>query len=197
MRRLIPILAILLPGMAQAQPHHAPAQQPYAGFEQRSVKALSEGQIADLRAGRGMGLALPAELNGYPGPVHVLELAEELALTDSQKAAMQGLFAAMRAEAVALGEKLIAQETDLDQLFASRTVTPASLADATDAIAGVQAALRRAHLKYHLATVAVLTPAQIRHYGELRGYDVWQPTPPVGGHDGHRGPTSPHHRSEP
>jgi hypothetical protein len=32
----------------------------------RSIKALSDQQVSDLRAGRGMGLALAAELNGYP-----------------------------------------------------------------------------------------------------------------------------------
>jgi hypothetical protein len=35
---------------------------------------LSEQQVAYLKAGRGMGLALPAELNGYPGPAHVLSI---------------------------------------------------------------------------------------------------------------------------
>jgi hypothetical protein len=54
----------------------AQSQQPYAGLEGRSIKALSEQQVADLRAGRGMVLALAAELNGYPGPMHVLELAD-------------------------------------------------------------------------------------------------------------------------
>jgi hypothetical protein len=44
----------------------AQSQQPYAGLAGRSIKALSEQQIADLQAGRGMGLALAAELNGYP-----------------------------------------------------------------------------------------------------------------------------------
>lgn len=34
----------------------------YSGLEHRAVKALSDQQIADLRAGRGLGLALPAEL---------------------------------------------------------------------------------------------------------------------------------------
>jgi hypothetical protein len=37
-------------------------------LEQRDIKTLSNQQIADLRAGRGMGLALAAELNGYAGP---------------------------------------------------------------------------------------------------------------------------------
>jgi hypothetical protein len=32
------------------------------------------------------------------------------------------------------------------------------------------AALRQAHLKYHLFTIEVLTPAQIQRYAELRGY---------------------------
>src|SRR5438105_4502530 len=69
------------------------AQQPYAGLEVRSIKALSDQQIGDLRAGRGMGLALAAELNGYPGPMHVLELADSLSLSDQQRAKIQELFA--------------------------------------------------------------------------------------------------------
>jgi hypothetical protein len=38
------------------------------GMQSRPIKALSDQQVSDLRAGRGMGLALAAELNGYPGP---------------------------------------------------------------------------------------------------------------------------------
>jgi len=61
------------------------AQSAYAGMQTRSIKALSEQQVADLKAGRGMGLALPAELNGYPGPIHVLELSDQLGLSADQK----------------------------------------------------------------------------------------------------------------
>src|SRR3954464_14526258 len=88
----------------------AQSQQPYAGLQSRSVKALSEAQIADLRAGRGMTLALAAELNGYPGPLHVIELADALALTPEQRTRMQALYAAMKTEAIGLGEQLIVQE---------------------------------------------------------------------------------------
>jgi hypothetical protein len=63
----------------------------YAGYPERPIKALSERQTADLRAGRGMGLALAAELNGYPGPVHVLELAAPLELRAVQRAETQEL----------------------------------------------------------------------------------------------------------
>ena len=161
----------------------AEAQQPYAGFEARPIKALSDQQLADLRAGRGMGLALAAELNGYPGPTHVLELAEPLGLSEAQQVKMQELFAAMKAETVAVGEKLIAQEAELERLFAGRTITEASLAAAMQAISTTQAALRTAHLKYHLATVAVLAPAQIHQYAELRGYlSGEQPKHQRGGH---------------
>lgn len=153
-----------------AVPYTAHAQQPYAGFEARPIKALSDQQLADLRAGRGMGLALAAELNGYPGPSHVLELAEPLGLSEAQRVKMQEFFAAMKAETVAIGEKLIAQEAELERLFAGRTITETSLAATMQAISSTQAALRTAHLKYHLATVTVLAPAQIHQYAELRGY---------------------------
>jgi Spy/CpxP family protein refolding chaperone len=145
-------------------------RSPYAGFEQRPIKALSAQQIADLRAGRGMSLALAAELNGFPGPLHVLELAQGLGLADDQRAAMEQLMAKMKAETMPIGERLIAQEADLDQLFAERTISPATLATATEAIGATQAALRQAHLKYHLATAEVLTADQMRRYAELRGY---------------------------
>ena len=143
---------------------------PYAGLEQRAIKALSAQEIADLRNGRGMGLALAAELNGYPGPLHVIELASELALTDHQLARVRELFDAMKAETIAIGERLIAQEAELDQRFAARTITPESLATATQSIGSTQATLRSAHLKHHLATTEVLTPAQVTRYSELRGY---------------------------
>ncbi|MFN3656239.1 MAG: Spy/CpxP family protein refolding chaperone [Pseudolabrys sp.] len=167
MRRLVlPVAALAL----LATPAFAQHAQPYAGLQARAVKALSAEQIADLRAGRGMGLALAAELNGYPGPLHVIELAEPLALTAAQKQRAQALFDAMKAETVPLGEALIAAEGDLDRQFAARNITPVSLAAATDAIGARQAKLRAAHLKYHLTMLEVLTPEQVKRYGELRGY---------------------------
>jgi Spy/CpxP family protein refolding chaperone len=165
MNRILILVLVAFASAALAQSH-----QPYAGLEGRSIKALSEQQIADLRAGRGMGLALAAELNGYPGPMHALELADALDLSDRQRAKMQELFAAMKAEAIPLGERLIGQEAELDKAFADKTITAASLAASTETIGATRAALRQAHLKYHLFTVEVLTPTQIQRYAELRGY---------------------------
>jgi hypothetical protein len=81
----------------------------------------------------------------------------------------------MKAEAIPLGETLIAQEAGLDKQFADRTITPTSLATSTHAIGATQAALRGAHLKYHLLTHEVLTPAQGQRYSELRGYQAGTP----------------------
>ena len=145
-------------------------RQPYAGFEQRTIKALSDKEIAELRAGRGMGLALAAELNGYPGPTHVLEQAEALELTPAQRARTEGVLDAMKTEAVRLGARLIEQEADLDRLFATRTASPAALDAATAAIGITQGALRAAHLRAHLAMMEVLTPEQVQRYVHLRGY---------------------------
>src|SRR4051812_36526408 len=71
MKRFLLLAATLLVTCNAAS---AQSGQPYAGLEQRPIKALSQQQADDLRTGRGMGLALAAELNGYPGPSHVLEL---------------------------------------------------------------------------------------------------------------------------
>jgi hypothetical protein len=163
----LPAAAILVSMIAGAS---AQSPQPYAGMQDRQLKALSTQQIADLRAGRGMGLALAAELNGYPGPSHLLELADQLDLTASQHGAIKGMFEAMRAETIPVGERLVAQEMALDRKFADRSVTPEALAAATAEIGATQATLRNAHLKYHLMTADILRPAQISRYAELRGY---------------------------
>jgi hypothetical protein len=173
---------VLAPVLAAAQ-HAGHRASPYAGFEQRAVKALSAEEIADLRSGRGMGLALVAEVNGYPGPVHVIELAAELVLSDRQLAHTRELFEAMRAETVPIGERLIAQESELDRLFADRTVTGATLEAALQSIGATRTALRTAHLRYHLATIAILTAEQVARYSELRGYaNSHQPGSSAPGH---------------
>jgi Spy/CpxP family protein refolding chaperone len=167
MRRLLLLAATLIVSCNVAS---AQSGQPYAGLEQRPIKALSHQQIDDLRAGRGMGLALAAELNGYPGPSHVLEFGDRLDLTTDQRIRVQRLFEAMKQEAVPLGNKLVEQETELDRLFSARVVTSESLKATLVAIAETQALLRESHLKYHLSTTALLDQNQMQRYAELRGY---------------------------
>jgi Spy/CpxP family protein refolding chaperone len=160
--------------------------QPYAGMQARPLKALSGDELTDLREGRGMGLALAGELNGYPGPKHVLELAKELNLTEAQRARTQQLFDDMKAEAVPLGQQLIAAEAGLERQFSGRTITPVSLTAATTAIGATWGTLRATHLKYHLAMMDVLTPDQVRRYGELRGYGTVAPAGHSSGMHNHK-----------
>jgi len=165
--------AAALPALAQ---HHAahgaqPGRSPYAGMQVRAIKALSEVQLADLRAGRGMRLALPAELNGYPGPSHTLELAAALGLSEAQTRETQTLFERMKAEATRAGEDVIASETALDRLFRDGVASAGSVQAATAEAARAQGALRAVHLRYHLLMRDVLTPEQSAKYRELRGYE--------------------------
>jgi Spy/CpxP family protein refolding chaperone len=151
------------------------APSPYAGEQTRDIKALSVDDINQLRSGHGMGLARPAELNSYPGPRHVLDSAAELQLTADQTAALTRVFAAMKAAAIPLGEKIIARETALDDLFTHKHATAESVRALTVEIGQLQGELRAMHLNAHVATVAILTPAQVAHYNDLRGYTGGQP----------------------
>jgi len=117
-----------------------------------------------------MSLALAAELNGYPGPLHVLDMSDKLALTQSQRTATQDLYQRMKAAAIAAGEEFVNAERDLDSLFASRKALPQQLTEALNRVAQAQARLRGTHLQAHLEQVRILTPEQVARYNALRGY---------------------------
>jgi Spy/CpxP family protein refolding chaperone len=167
---LFGFVLLTAPAFAQHSQPGTAAHSPYAGLEARRIKALSDQQIEDLNAGRGMSLALPAELNGYPGPSHVLEMAGKLELTPEQLARTRSLFAEMQAGAVTLGARLIESERLLDALFAQGVAAQQTLAAAIARSGLLQGELRALHLKYHLETRDLLTPGQRARYNELRGY---------------------------
>ena len=167
--RLVPIVVAALAGAYGAFAHAAQAS-PYAGQETRAIKALSPQEIESLLGGKGMGFAKSAELNGYPGPAHVLELGDALALTPEQWESTRALFAAMEREAIAVGRSLVAAERELEALFANRTATPERLTDALARTGELQARLRGVHLKAHIEQTALLTAEQTARYAELRGY---------------------------
>ena len=148
----------------------ADSQSPYVGQESRAIKALSPQEISDYLSGKGMGLAKAAELNGYPGPAHVLELAAQLDLTLDQKTKTEVLFKKMQARAIPLGIELVEEERALDRLFVSRAVNSQSLAQALARIGRLQGQVRQVHLDAHIEQTALLTPAQVEKYNRLRGY---------------------------
>lgn len=143
---------------------------PYAGMASRTIKALSDEQIRQYREGAGMGFALTAELNGYPGPKHILELADALQLTAEQRVRVQEIFDRMQSAAVKAGSELVDLEQDLDASFREERIDAASLAKLTSAIAALQGKLREVHLAAHLEARPVLTRHQLHEYARLRGY---------------------------
>ena len=88
-------------------------QSKYAGEEKREIKSLSETDIEELKNGKGWGLAKAAELNGVPGPVHLLEMKEEIDLSAKQIRAIENIYKKMKQEAIPLGLELIELEMDL------------------------------------------------------------------------------------
>ena len=146
-------------------------ESPYVGLEERPIKALSQGQVDEYLKGHGMGLALAAELNGYPGPKHVLELARDLDLAASQVQQVQEIFDAMHVEAVALGEQIVEFERELDDLFRAGKIDDVSLERNLADLGVTQGELRRVHLAAHLRTKALLSADQIDRYSRARGYD--------------------------
>lgn len=158
------LLATAAPAIAQEP------VSPYAGEEGREIKALSSEQIADLEAGKGMGYAMAAELNHYPGPRHVLDMADQLGLSTELIDRVQAIYDAMEADAVALGGQLIEAERELDRAFADRTIDESRLAELTARSAGIEGELRAVHLAAHLAVTRLLSPEQIHAYDAQRGY---------------------------
>ncbi len=144
--------------------------KPYQGFETREITSLSDKDIDALRKGSGWGLALPAELNGFPGPAHVLELANELGLSESQKQRVSAIFDTMRVDAVAKGEALIEAERNLDEGFRSGSLDSDQLRRLIDFAEAARADIRYVHLSRHLMTMGILDAEQVAAYSVLRGY---------------------------
>jgi hypothetical protein len=165
----------------RSEDHHDHAT-PYAGQKTREIKSLSEEDIEALRQGRGWGLALPAELNGVPGPAHLLELRSELGLSEDQVDAIEVIYAKMQAEAIEAGERFIQAEAALDSAFAAGDLGEKRLRHLIQTAEAARSDLRFVHLSRHLSTPALLTGEQRELYGELRGYGLGAC---LGGADGH------------
>jgi hypothetical protein len=166
---LLLIFSICLPLSTLAQHSHE-VQTPYAGMQNRAIKSLSDNDISELRRGTGWGLALAAELNGMPGPTHLLELKDQIPLASDQVAKTQALLDEMRKAALPTGERLIAAEKALEAAFATGKVDESSLRRLLADSEAARSELRFIHLSQHYKTVRFLKPEQIKRYNILRGY---------------------------
>jgi Spy/CpxP family protein refolding chaperone len=88
----------------------------------------------------------------------------------AQRAGIQQLMDAHKAEARAIGARLVESERALEALFRSGKVDEGALAQAVQGAAALEGEYRLSHLETHRRVRALLTPAQVARYDELRGY---------------------------
>lgn len=166
-------LVLTLPTVAFGQTHdrsHGLAPSVYAGEETRQIKSLSYQDLEEIARGGGWGLARAAELNGVPGPTHLLELANQIGLTDQQRSDIEVIRVQMQADAITAGERFVAAEQALDAAFQQGAPGAEALEQLVAEAGQTRAALRLVPQNAHLLTLPLLTDAHVSQYSVLRGY---------------------------
>ena len=170
MRRLVGTIAVALAGLfthaagTWGQHDHGGGQA--QGHQAAQACAIEFEQV--VGEGRGYGMAFAADQNGYPGPLHVLELKDRLKLTAGQEAKMRELMHAMFAESKPKSARLLEAEAKLRHLFAGRAAHDAALRTAVGEIERARSEVRLVHLLTHLKTRDLLTEDQRRIYHQAR-----------------------------
>lgn len=158
MALLLALLALTLPAAAQA-----------SGGPGKSLPAE---EVSSLLAGEGMGLAHAAELNHYPGPRHLLDVAGEIGLSAEQQAMIRRIYVETIDHAREVGRQIVDREAELSDAFARGQITEDRLRSMVAGIADLRGRLRVIHLAAHLKTRKLLSAAQVEKYEKLRGYTI-------------------------
>jgi hypothetical protein len=171
-RTVLIVTALLFSNGALANDNHHEHlhASPYAGEQTRDIKALSKDDIDEILRGEGWGLAKAAELNGMPGPTHVLDMAVELGLSAEQIERTRRIRDAMRLKAKRIGERFVMEEAELETRFRAGDIAGPELTARISEIEAMRAKLRTAHLSAHVEMARVLSAGQIESYAVLRGY---------------------------
>lgn len=159
---------VALTGLSLSGLSHA--QSPYATQLNRAIRGLSTQEIDDLLNGRGAGYARTAELNSYPGPRHVLDLKQELALSPEQEQQIEAIFRQMDVEAKRVGQNIVELEQQFSNSFEQETISELEIEEKTQQLALLYAQYRAIHLQPHLEVQQLLSAEQIAKYDQLRGY---------------------------
>lgn len=146
----------------------------YADQEKSPIASLTLQDYDFLKSGSGMalgGMAKAAELNGFPGPKHILEMKEQLELTSLQTKKIEDIFNRMNERSRKLGEAYLSLEAMLDQEFKKASINEEILANLVEKASELQGKLRLSHLQAHLESRPLLNEKQLKLYSKLRGYD--------------------------
>ncbi len=123
---------------------------------------------AGLLNGEEMGQAAAADLNGYPAPKRVLDLATDMKLSPDQKKSIQAISNETKSRAIELGKRIIAVEEELNDAFQSGLVSSKTVQESADQIGKMRSRLRALHLTAHLRVREILTPEQLDLYKKLQ-----------------------------
>lgn len=164
------VIGTFIPKNADSIANATPTPSAYVDLLDSEIRGLDPKTIEGYLTGKGLGQALPAELNGYPGPRHTIDMAEELELTEKQLAEVQALFDEMQAAVIPLGEDYLDAVAELELAFREGTITEDFLQSQLEKITGIEAEMRFVHLSTHLATIDILNGNQIMQYNMMRGY---------------------------
>jgi Spy/CpxP family protein refolding chaperone len=146
---------------------HAQAPDTAASAKARSLPA---DEVSSLLAGEGMGQASAAEFNHYPGPRHLLDVADQIGLSAGQKDAIRQIYLETIDQARKTGSKMVDKEAELSAAFAQGKITEDRLRALVAEIAELHGQLRLIHLAAHLKTRPLLSAEQVTKYEKLRGY---------------------------
>ena len=152
---LLSLLAVASQAPAERPPSH-PREALHYICLQMEQEALENGQ--------GLGMALVADRNGFPGPRHILDMKEQLQLNSDQERKAQDLFDRMHTRAVVLGKEVLAKEAALERLFSADEPDEAGVRR----LLAESAALRWVHLSAHLEARGMVTPEQLHLYHTAR-----------------------------
>jgi Spy/CpxP family protein refolding chaperone len=139
----------------------------HAGQATPEIKSLPATEVQGYLEGREMGLAKAAELNGYPDPAHVLELATQLQLTPHQRTKAEYLKRSVKV-AARLGHWLVEAERRLNLVFAKGEADDEKITGLVRQIGGLEAEIRLVHLRADIEMRRVLTADQIKKYEQER-----------------------------
>lgn len=164
------VIGTFIPNNEASAVKATPTPSAYVSLLDSEIRGLDQDTIEGYLTGKGLGQALPAELNGYPGPRHTIDMAEELELTEEQLAQVQALFDDMQSAVIPLGDKYLESVAELELAFREDTITDEYLHSQLEKITGIEAQMRYVHLSTHLATIDILSHDQIMQYNMMRGY---------------------------
>ena len=162
------ITGFLMLGVTTAGAQHAghSAGAPHDGH--RAAEACTTEFEQVIATGRGFGMAFAADQNGYPGPLHVLELRERLGLTADQVAKMETLMRDMFDQSRPKSARLLDAKAKLRRLFADGKADDGAVRTAVAEVERARSDVRLVHLLAHLRTRDLLFEQQRRAYHEAR-----------------------------